>query len=176
MPQRPFRFAVGGGGHKQRTALLEHAREAESMGYSTLLLSDHLLDQLAPLPALAAVAQVTSRMRLGTFVLNNDLRHPAVLAQELASLDLLSDGRLDIGLGAGWNIAEYTAAGLAFDPQPLRFSRMAESVHVLKGLFDQAPLTFTGKHYRITELNGLPKPLQKPHPPILIGGGGKRTL
>ena len=115
-------------------------------------------------------------MRLGTFVLNNDLRHPAVLAQELASLDLLSDGRLEIGLGAGWNEPEYTAAGLAFEPHGTRFRRMAESLQILKGLFAEAPLTFAGTHYQIAEMNGLPKPLQKPHPPIMIGGGGQKML
>lgn len=176
MPHRPFRFAVGTAGLKERSALVEHARTAESIGYSTMLIADHLLDQLAPLIALSAVAQATSRMRLGTFVLNNDLRHPAVLAQELASLDLLSDGRLDIGLGAGWNVSEYTAAGMDFDSHGVRFRRMSESVSVLKGLFGEAPLSFAGEHYRIAEMNGLPKPLQKPHPPLMIGGGGKRML
>jgi probable F420-dependent oxidoreductase len=176
MPQRAFRFAVGSGGLQERAALVEHVRTAESMGYSTFLVADHLLDQLAPLHVLTAVAQVTTRMRLGTFVLNNDLRHPAVLAQELASLDLLSDGRLDIGLGAGWNVEEYIAAGLPFDGHGVRFGRMAESLRILKGLFGEGPFTFAGTHYEITEMNGLPKPLQKPHPPVMIGGGGKRML
>jgi len=174
---KPFRFAVGTGGLKERAPLVEHARAAEAMGYSTMLVADHLLDQLAPLLALTAVAQATTRMRLGTFVLNNDLRHPAVLAQELATLDLLSDGRLDIGLGAGWNVSEYTAAGLDFEPHPVRFKRMAESLRVLKGLLgDDGPVNVEGAHYRITEMHGLPKPKQKPHPPIMIGGGGKRML
>jgi probable F420-dependent oxidoreductase len=176
MAHRPFRFAIGNAGLKERAALVEHARAAESLGYSTLLMADPLLDQLAPLHVLTAVAQVTTHLRVGTFVLNNDLRHPAVLAQELASLDLLSDGRLDIGLGAGWNAPEYTAAGLSFDPHGVRFRRMAESLQILKGLFDDGPFSFAGAHYQITELNGLPKPLQKPHPPLMIGGGGKRML
>ena len=176
MTHRPFRFAIGTNGLKERAPLAEHARTAESLGYSTLLVADHLLDQLAPLLALSAVAQATTRLRVGTFVLNNDLRHPAVLAQELASLDLLSDGRLDIGLGAGWNVPEYTAAGLEFEPHAVRFRRMAESLRVLKGLFGEGLVTFAGAHYRITEMAGLPKPVQKPHPPIMIGGGGRRML
>src|SRR6187200_3228572 len=149
MSHRPFRFAVGSAGLKERAALVEHVRTAESMGYSTFLVADHLLDQLAPLHVLTAVAQVTTRMRLGTFVLNNDLRHPALLAQELASLDLLSDGRLDIGLGAGWNVEEYTAAGLTFDPHAVRFKRMAESLEILRGLFGEGPFSFSGTHYQI---------------------------
>ncbi|HEY3062493.1 MAG TPA: TIGR03621 family F420-dependent LLM class oxidoreductase [Chloroflexota bacterium] len=176
MPRHPFRFAIGTNGLKQRAPLMDHVRTAESMGYSTVLVADHLLDQLAPLLALSAIAQATARMRIGTFVLNNDLRHPALLAQELATLDLLSDGRLDIGLGAGWNVPEYTAAGLDFDAHPVRFKRMSESLRILKGLFGEGAVTFDGTHYRITEMEGLPKPAQRPHPPIMIGGGGKRML
>src|SRR5437660_1245194 len=141
MSHRPFRFAVSTGGHKEPQALVEHARTAESMGYSTLLIADHLLDQFAPLVALAAVAQATTRLRLGTFVLNNDLRHPAVLAQELASLDVLSGGRLEIGLGAGWNIDEYRVAGLSYDRHGVRFARMTETLSVLKGLFAAGPFS-----------------------------------
>ena len=112
---RPFRFAVGAGRSTDRHVLVERAKLAESLGYATFLASDHLMDQLAPLQTLSFVAEATTRLRIGTFVLNNDLRHPAVLAQELASLDLLSGGRLEIGLGAGWNIEEYRAAGLSYD-------------------------------------------------------------
>lgn len=172
---RPFRFGASGGGPDPKQ-LLDRARLAESLGYSTFLVSDHLLDQLAPLPALAAVAQVTSTLRLGTFVLNNDLRHPAALAQELASVDLLSAGRLEIGLGAGWNVDEYRAAGINFDRFGVRFERMTESVRVLKGLFADWPFSFSGAHYRITELDGRPKPHQRPHPPLLIGAGGRAGL
>src|SRR5215208_1119538 len=132
---RPFRFAVGAGKLTDVRTLVQRARLAESLGYSTFLMSDHLLDQLSPLVALSVVASATTTLRLGTFVLNNDLRHPAVLAQELASLDLLSDGRLEIGLGAGWNVNEYRGAGLSFEAYPTRFARMRESVAVLKGLF-----------------------------------------
>src|SRR5206468_456136 len=144
--------------------------------YDALLISDHLLDQLAPLPALAAIAQATSRLRLGTFVLNNDLRHPAVLAQELATIDVLSEGRLEIGLGAGWNVPEYEAAGLPFDRHAVRFARMSEALQILKGLFGDAPFTFDGEHYQISQMEGWPKPVQRPHPPILIGGGGRTVL
>ena len=107
---------------------------------------------------------------------NNDLRHPAVLAQDLASLDVLSEGRLDAAIGAGWNKPEYEAIGLAFDPQPTRLARLTEAVAVLKGCFGPEPFSFEGTFYRITDHDGQPKPVQQPHPPFLIGGGGRRTL
>jgi probable F420-dependent oxidoreductase len=122
------------------------------------------------------VAQVTSTIRLGTFVLNNDLRHPAVVAQDLASIDVLSGGRLEIGIGAGWNIDEYRAAGLSYDRFAMRFARMTEAVAVLKGLLGDGAFSFSGSHYTIAEMDGRPKPLQKPHPPILIGSGGRTGL
>jgi probable F420-dependent oxidoreductase len=174
--ERPFRFSVGGGEPMSATALAERARKAERLGYSTYLISDHLLNSLAPNVALAAIAAATTTLRIGHFVLNNDLRHPAVLHQELATLDVLSDGRLEIGIGAGWNEPEYTWSGLEFDPVPKRVSRLEESVAVLKGLFGPEKLTYRGKHYTITDMDGRPKPVQKPHPPFLIGGGGKRVL
>jgi len=131
-----------------------------------LIFSDHLLDQLAPVPAMATVAAATEKLRVGTFVLNNDLRHPVVLAQELASLDLLSEGRLEIGIGAGWNQPEYEQSGIAIDPIGKRISRMEEAITVLKGLFADGPFSFRGKHYTVTDMEGGPKPVQKPHPPF----------
>src|SRR5947207_6431072 len=146
------------------------------MGYSALMIPDHLVDILAPVPALATIAAVTERIRIGTFVFNNDLRHPAVLAHDLASLDVLSDGRLEIGIGAGWNVPEYEAIGLPFDRTPVRVERMKEGVAVLKGCFADGPFSWSGTSYTIGEYDFLPKPVQKPHPPFLIGGGGRRTL
>ena len=176
MTKRPFRFSVGWGGPVSAKALAERARRAEALGYSTYVFSDHLLQGLAPNIALAVVAAATETLRIGHFVLNNDLRHPAVLQQELATLDVLSEGRLEIGIGAGWNEPEYTASGIRFEPIPTRVSRLEESIAVLKGLFGEQPFTFQGNHYRITELAGGPRPVQRPHPPIFIGGGGKRVL
>jgi len=173
---RPFRFSVSGGEPMTAKTLADRARKAEALGYSAYVLSDHLLNSLAVNVALAAVATATERLRIGHFVLNNDLRHPAVLHQELATLDVLSEGRLEIGIGAGWNEPEYRGSGIAFEAVPERVSRLEEAVAVLKGLFAEAPLTFDGTHYRITEMNGRPKPVQRPHPPFLIGGGGKRVL
>lgn len=173
---RPFRFSVSGGEPMTAKALADRARKAEALGYSAYVLSDHLLNSLAPNVALAAIATATERLRIGHYVLNNDLRHPAVLHQELATLDVLSEGRLEIGIGAGWNEPEYRGSGIPFDAVPQRVSRLEESIAVLTGLFGAAPFTFTGTHYAITEMNGRPKPVQQPHPPFLIGGGGKRVL
>jgi probable F420-dependent oxidoreductase len=172
----PFRFLADAGGVMSAHALGDLARRAEAAGYHGLVVSDHLVDKLSPVPAMAVVAAASQRLRIGAFVLNNDLRHPAVLAQDLASLDVLSEGRLDVGIGAGWRKVEYDGIGLPFDPVGTRVGRLGEAVAVLKGLFGDGALTFNGAHYRITELDGLPKPVQRPHPPFMIGGGGRRTL
>ncbi|HEX6351286.1 MAG TPA: TIGR03621 family F420-dependent LLM class oxidoreductase [Candidatus Dormibacteraeota bacterium] len=176
MTKRPFRFGLGLFSVDPATFATD-AKAIETEGWSTLLIPDHLtLDQAAPLPALAAAAALTERLRLGTFVLNNDLRHPAVLAQEAATVDLISNGRLELGLGAGWNQPEYTAIGRDFEPAGRRIERLEESLAVLKGLFADGRFSFDGKHYRIEAMDGLPKPFQRPHPPLLIGGGGRRLL
>ncbi len=125
---------------------------------------------------MAVIAAATTTLRISAFVLNNDLRHPAVLAQELASLDVLSEGRLDVAIGAGWNVPEYEQSGIPFDPVPVRQARLIEAIAVLKGLFGEGPFSFSGTHYTITEMDGQPKPVQKPHPPFMIGGGGRATL
>jgi probable F420-dependent oxidoreductase len=125
---------------------------------------------------MAVVAAATERLRIGAFVFNNDLRHPAVLAQDLASLDVLSEGRLDVAMGAGWNRPEYEAIGIGFDPAPVRGERLAEAISVLKGCFGDRPFSFEGRFYRITDHDGGPKPVQRPHPRFLVGGGGRRTL
>lgn len=152
------------------------ARRAESMGFSSLVLPDHLLGQHAPIPVLATVAAVTERIRVGTFVFNAALRHPAVLAQDLASIDVLSGGRLEIGIGAGWNRPEFDAIGLPFDPVGARVSRLAEVIEVLKGCFGDGPFSYAGTYFTITGHEGQPKPVQRPHPPLFVGGGGKRLL
>ncbi len=173
---RPFRFLADAREIATIPELRETARRAEAIGIDTLVVPDHLIQQLAPLSAMAAIAAVSDRLRIGGFVLNNDLRHPAVLAQELASLDVLSEGRLDVAIGAGWNKPEYEAIGLAFDPTPVRQARLAEAIAVLKGCFGDGPFSFAGEHYTITDYDAHPKPVQRPHPPFLIGGGGRRTL
>jgi probable F420-dependent oxidoreductase len=173
---RPFRFLGEAAQVTDAKTFVESARRAESNGYSVLVFPDHLLEILAPLPAMTAAAAATTNLRVGTFVFNNDLRHPAVLAQDLATLDLLSDGRLEIGIGAGWNEPEYRQIGLPFDPVGTRVERLEEALKVLKGMFGDGHFSFSGKHYTIRDRDGQPKPVQKPHPPIMIGGGGRRVL
>ena len=167
---------VGTRGILGRRALVEGARVAEETGYSHLTIHDHLTPQLAPVPALTVVAMATERLRLCPLVFNNDLRHPAVLAQELASLDLLSEGRLVVGIGAGWNGQEYAASGIPFDPPGTRIERLTEAIAILRGLFAEGPFSFDGRFYAITAMDGQPKPVQKPHPPFLVGGTRERVL
>src|SRR5256714_4756448 len=173
---KPFRFAAGIRHTTTRAEFVDEVREVEHLGYSALMLSDHLVDQFAPISALGVAAGVTSTLRLGTFVFNNDLRHPVVLAQELATLDRLSDGRVEIGIGAGWNKPEYDAAGIAYDPGTVRIDRLAESVVIMKGLFADGPIDFEGRFYRVKGFEDLPRPIQRPHPPIFVGGRSPKRL
>jgi probable F420-dependent oxidoreductase len=173
---RPFRFLADVRQIRTARELTETIRRAEAIGIDTLVVPDHLIDQLSPIPTMAVVAALSDRIRVGAFVLNNDLRHPAVLAQDLASLDVLSDGRLDIAIGAGWNRPEYDAIGLRFDATPVRQARLTEAIAVLKGCLGDGPFSFRGDHYVVTDYDARPKPIQRPHPPFLIAGGGRRTL
>ena len=173
---RPFRFLASLDENLGFAALTALARKAEAVGCSAFVLPDHLMEQYAPMPLLATVAAVTERLRVGTFVLNICLRHPAVLAQDLATLDALSGGRLDIGLGAGWNKPEHDAIGIPFEPVGTRIKRLTEAIAILKGCFAEGAFSFTGEHYTVTEYDGAPKPTQRPHPPIFLGGGGRRLL
>jgi len=152
------------------------ARQIEALGYHTLVMPDHFGARFALAPALALAAEATSRLRVGSLVYDNDFRHPALLAQEVASIDLLTDGRFEFGLGAGWLKSEYDAAGLRFDDGGTRVERMAEALHVVKALFSATSLTHEGRFYKLTGLTGSAKPKQAPHPPLLIGGGGRRLL
>jgi probable F420-dependent oxidoreductase len=177
----PFRFGVISEHMPSAEAWGTTARQAEQLGYSTLFIRDHFIpepfgDQFAPMIALMAAADATRTLRVGSLVLDNDYRHPVVLAKEAATLDVLSNGRFELGLGAGWAKTEYQQAGISFDAPGIRVGRLEEAVHVIKGLFADEPLTFSGVYYTIDQLNGYPKPIQRPHPPILIGATGKRML
>src|SRR5438094_8938838 len=160
MAARPFRFAaqIAGAGSAREWA--DHARKAEDLGYSTLTMPDHFGDQLAPVPALMAAAAATAELRIGTLVFCNDYKHPLVLAKEAATLDVLSDGRLELGLGAGWMRTDYEQAGIPYDPPATRVDRLEAAIATMKRLFVEAA----------------PQPVQRPHPPIIIGGGGRRVL
>lgn len=174
--QRPFRFGVSVHGNKSREEWVSAARRAEELGYSTLLMPDHLGEQLAPMPALMAAAEATRSLRVGSLVFDNDFRHPVMLAKEAATLDVLSGGRLELGLGAGWLKAEYEQAGLVFEKAGTRIEKLEEAIWIIKGLFADGPVNIAGHHYTITGLEGHPKPVQRPHPPLHIGGGGQRLL
>ena len=173
---RPFQFSAAVQGVYDGPTLAEMARRAEASGFTSLVVPDHLIPQLSPVTAMTAIAAATTTLRVGAFVFNNDLRHPAVLAQDLASIDVLSGGRLDVAIGAGWRKEEYDAIGLGFDDGPVRVSRLEEAIAVLKGVFADEPASFDGRHYHLMDYDGQPKPVQRPHPPILVGGGGKRIL
>jgi len=171
-----FRFGVNTIGSASREEWRSTARKVEDLGYSTLSVQDHFFTQLAPLTSLMAAAEATSTLRLGSLVLGNDFRHPVILAREAATIDLLSEGRLELGIGTGYAHDEYVAMGVPFDPPRVRVSRFEEAVQIIKKLFTEEDVTFTGNYYTISNLNALPRPAQKPHPPILIGGGSPRML
>ncbi len=173
---RPLRFGVSVSQARSIAEWVATARKIESLGYSTLLMPDHLGQQLAPIAALQAAAEATQTLRIGSLVFDNDFRHPVLLAKEAATLDLLSGGRFELGLGAGWEGSEYVQAGMPFDAPGVRVSRMEEALHLIKGLFADGRVTFSGTYYQVSALEGFPKPMQRPHPPILVGGGGKRVL
>lgn len=176
MRARPFRFGVQAASASNRSAWVELARRVEGLGYDTLTMPDHLGDQWGPVPALAAAAAVTTDLRVGALVFDNDFKHPVVLAKELATLDVVSDGRLEVGIGAGWQRTDYDQSGIAYDPAGVRIDRLVEGLAVIAGLFGDEPFSYEGSHYRISSLDGRPKPVQRPGPPLLIGGGGRRML
>lgn len=177
----PFRFGVINERPAAREPWLAQVRQIEEWGYQTFLIRDHVAPdyfgpQFAPFVALMLAAQATTRLRVGTLVIANDFRHPALLAKEVATLDVLSGGRCELGLGAGWLQAEYAQAGMPYDPPGVRIDRLEESIAVLKGLFAEAPLHFSGRHYQVAGLQSFPTPIQRPHPPLLIGAGHPRML
>ena len=177
LPHHPFRFGLQASSAPDRRSWVELARKVEDLGYATLTVADHLDDQLATTPALMAAAEATTTLRLGALVWCNDYHHPVVLAKEAATLDLLSEGRLELGLGAGWQASDYEQAGIPLDRPGVRIDRLGEAVHIVKALLAQdAPVHLTGEHYDVRGMVGTPRPVQRPHPPLLIGGGGRRVL
>ncbi|HIF97574.1 MAG TPA: TIGR03621 family F420-dependent LLM class oxidoreductase [Myxococcales bacterium] len=189
MPPRPFRFAVQSFSAESGSAWRERARRVEELGYACLHLADHIigpgpalersmhpLQELAAVPAMAVAAEATSTLRVGCRVFCQDYRHPAVLAKEAATLDLFSEGRLELGLGAGWLEPEYAALGMRFDPARVRIDRLAETVALVKAHMSGKPIDQSGEHVEVHEYTGVPLPVQRPHPPIMIGGGSRRVL
>ena len=172
---RPFRFGIQADGAPTGAAWADLARRAEHYGYSCLTMPDHFGDQLAPVPALMAAADATTTLRVGALVFDNDYKHPVVLAKELATIDVLSGGRLEIGIGAGWMISDYEQSGIPYDRPGVRIDRFVEGLHVIRRAMAPGAFSFEGMHYTISGYDGLPKPVQQ-RPPVLIGGGGPRML
>ncbi len=172
----PFRFGVQLSKADSAPAWRDTARTIEGLGYSTLFIPDHFEDQFGPLVALTAAAEATSTLRVGSLVFGNDYRHPVVLAKEIATLDLFSEGRVEFGLGAGWMTTDYEQSGIAADAAGIRISRMAESLAVMKSLWSTGEATYKGEYFQVSGALGAPTPVQRPYPPIIIGGGGQRVL
>ncbi|WP_395103629.1 TIGR03621 family F420-dependent LLM class oxidoreductase [Actinomadura sp. SCN-SB] len=174
---RGFRFGAVVRLAGTRKAWIDKARRLEDTGFDVMLVPDHIVGpRFGPLTAMMAAADATTRLRVGTMVLANDFRHPVLLAKETATLDVLSDGRLELGIGTGWLGKDYNAAGLTLDEPRVRLRRLREGLAVLKGAWSGGPFSYEGEHYHVRDLEQDPRPAQRPHPPILIGGGGPAML
>jgi probable F420-dependent oxidoreductase len=173
---QPFRFAVQLEGATSGQAWRDLVRKVESLGYSTVYVPDHLGEQWAPTVALTAAVEATTTLRVGSLVYDNDYRHPVVLAKEMATLDLLSEGRVEVGLGAGWMRSDYDQSGIAYDEPAVRVARLEEAVQVMEALWADGSCTFSGEHYTVTAAIGQPRPFRRPRPTLLLGGGGRRVL
>src|SRR5438445_5705797 len=171
---KPFRFGVIVRSAGSRAEWVDQARKLEDLGYSSLTVPDHLAETFAPMPALVSAAAATKTIRAGTTVLNNDFRHPVLVAREAATVDLLTDGRLELGLGAGHMKHEYDQAGLTFDPPAVRVARMTESAEIIRRLLSGEEVTFHGQHYHVEQHRSYPVPAHRV--PLLIGGNGRGVL
>jgi len=174
MARKPFSFGLIGKA-QSREEWIEQAQKAEELGYTSFLASDHLYWEFSPIAALQAAASATTTLRIGSNVFSNDFWHPVPLAREAATLDVMSGGRFELGIGAGYFAGEYAQAGIPFATAQERIARLEEAVQVITGLFREEPLTFSGHYYTIQGLS-LPQPLQRPRPPLYMGGGGKLML
>lgn len=173
---QPFRFAVQVSNASSGAAWRALAHKTEDLGYSTLFMPDHLGEQWAPLIAMTAAAEATTTLRVGTLVLDNDFRHPVVLAKETATLDLLSEGRLELGLGAGWMRDDYDQSGMSYDPSATRVDRLREAIAVLKEMWTTGSCDYKGDHYTVSGAPAYPPPYRQPHPLLLVGGGSRTVL
>jgi probable F420-dependent oxidoreductase len=175
----PFRFIASAPPMGDDIAAwTDRVRRIEDLGYDVLSVSDHLTAgwSMDVFVTLSMAAAATKRIRLATLVLANDYRHPALVHRAICALDVVSAGRAELGIGTGWLAAEYRALGLTLDPPPVRVARLEEAVDIIRGLYEATPLVWQGDHYRIDGLLGLPRPVQVPGPPILIGGGAQAIL
>jgi probable F420-dependent oxidoreductase len=171
-----FRFALQASKAASPAAWRDLARKAEDLGYSTLYVPDHLDDQWAPMVAATVAAEATTALRVGTLVLDNDFRHPVVLAKEAATLDVVTGGRFEFGLGAGWMTTDYEQSGITMEKPSVRVARLAESLEIMRAMWRDGSATFAGEHYLVTGAAGTPVPTTPGGPPLVIGGGGRRIL
>jgi probable F420-dependent oxidoreductase len=172
----PFRFALQVSHAASPDAWKALARKTEDLGYSTLYIPDHLDDQWAPMIALTVAAEATTSLRVGTLVLDNDFRHPVILAKEAATLDIVTGGRFEFGIGAGWMTTDYAQSGIPMEPASVRIAKLAESLEIMKSLWSTGRCTLAGEYYQVTDALGTPRPVTEGGPPIVIGGGSKRIL
>jgi probable F420-dependent oxidoreductase len=172
----PFRFALQVSNAASPAAWKALAQKTEDLGYSTLYIPDHLEDQWAPMIALTVAAEATTTLRVGTLVLDNDFRHPVILAKEAATLDLVTGGRFEFGMGAGWMTADYDQSGIVMEPAKVRIAKLAESLDIMKQMWSSGRATLAGEYYAVTEAVGSPNPVTPGGPPLVIGGGSKRIL
>jgi probable F420-dependent oxidoreductase len=173
---RPFRFAVNTSRAESGEAWRVKVRRIEELGYDAILITDHITSQLAPIPAMAAALEATTRLRAGSYVFSNDYRNPVMLAKEVATLDVLSGGRVEFGIGAGWSVRDYEMLGIPYDPPATRVPRMMEAVRLIDRLFTEDSVDASGRYYHVRGAKVLPKPVQRPRPPLMIGAGGAQML
>jgi probable F420-dependent oxidoreductase len=172
-----MRFATQSGGAPSGQEWLDRAKRIEALGYGTLAMPDHMIGGAwAAMPALAAAAVVAPKLRVGTLVIDNDFRNPTVFAREAAALDVITNGRFELGIGAGWLDRDYQSTGITFDRGRVRVARLAEAVTLMKRLFTEDQVTFTGEYYKVENAECRPKPVQQPYPPLMIAGGGSQIL
>jgi len=177
MSTRPMRFATQSGSAPSGQEWIDRAKRLEALGYDTIAMPDHMIGGAwAAMPTLAVAATVTRKLRVGTLVVDNDFRNPTVFARECATLDVLTNGRFELGIGAGWLDRDYQSTGIPFDRGRVRVARLAEAVTLMKRLFTEEKVTFAGEYYRVEKAECRPKPVQQPYPPILIAGGGPEIL
>lgn len=173
---KTFRFGVVSAGAPSKSTWISLVKRIEELGYSSLLIPDRTITPMATIPALTMAAAVTTTLRIGSYVFANDYRHPALLAREIATLDQLSDGRVEFGLGAGVGAADFQQLGIPFDSPGTRVARFEEGLAIIKQYFTAETVNFAGKYYTVTDMPGVPRTIQKPHPPILVGSAGRRML
>jgi probable F420-dependent oxidoreductase len=172
--QKPFRFGTKATNAKSAAQWSELAKQAEDLGYVSFQIDDHFGGQLAPVPAIMAAASATTKVLVGPHVAGVDFRNPVVFAKEAATIDLLSEGRFIMGIGAGWAATDYAAAGIEQASAATRIERLGEAIQIFRGLWGEGKFSFAGKHYTVGELDGRPKPVS--NIPILVGGGGDKIL